>query len=104
MNPSFCGKCGNALAGANFCGGCGAGVGSDPIFGRRTTAQSNLAQKAVNELKLIGFDSLLPYKDWMADKPWNLLWVRWFLGVALFPSALARSDPGLLSKSDPGSL
>jgi protease PrsW len=89
MNSLFCVKCGNALAGASFCGGCGAAAGSsagpDPVFGRRTAAQSNFARKAVNELKLIGFNSILPYKDWLADKPWNLVWVRWFLGVALFP-------------------
>lgn len=39
-------------------------------------------------MKLIGFGNLLPYKDWLADKPWNLTWVRWFVGVALFPLLL----------------
>ena len=90
MNKPFCASCGSPLAEAKFCGACGAGAAGTPgasggVFERRTTAQSNLAQKAINEMKLIGFGSLLPYKDWLADKPWNLIWVRWFLGVALFP-------------------
>jgi RsiW-degrading membrane proteinase PrsW (M82 family) len=36
-------------------------------------------------MKLIGFGNLLPYREWLADQPWNLVWVRWFIGVALFP-------------------
>jgi RsiW-degrading membrane proteinase PrsW (M82 family) len=39
-------------------------------------------------MKLIGFGNLLPYKDWLADKPWNLVWVRWFVGIAFFPLML----------------
>jgi protease PrsW len=91
---AFCTSCGGEVAStAAFCGNCGAGTtngsdGSGPIFERRP-AQSNLARKAVDELKLIGFGSLLPYRDWLADKPWNLVWVRWFLGVALFPLLLS---------------
>jgi RsiW-degrading membrane proteinase PrsW (M82 family) len=88
---AFCTSCGGDVSSAAaFCGRCGAAVaggpsGSGPVFERRTNAQSNLAQKAVDELKLIGFGNLLPYRDWLADKPWNLVWVRWFLGIALFP-------------------
>jgi protease PrsW len=42
----------------------------------------------VREMKLIGFRNIVPYQDWAGDKPWNLLWVRWLVGVALFPLAL----------------
>jgi RsiW-degrading membrane proteinase PrsW (M82 family) len=91
MSTQFCVNCGSALAGGRFCSACGAAApdaGGAPALERRITAQSNHARNAVNELKLIGFSNLLPYKDWLADKPWNLLWVRWFLGVALFPLSL----------------
>ena len=63
----------------------GAPLGASQTFSRYGPPQANVAQKAVAEMKLIGFGNLLPYKDWLADKPWNLVWVRWFLGVALFP-------------------
>jgi RsiW-degrading membrane proteinase PrsW (M82 family) len=90
MNDQFCSNCGNALGGGRFCGACGAAAASAGAGASapHVTAQSNLARKAVGELKLIGFGSLLPYKDWLAEKPWNLLWVRCFLGVALFPLLL----------------
>jgi RsiW-degrading membrane proteinase PrsW (M82 family) len=86
MNNLYCSNCGNALSGAKFCVRCGAEA--PPFLGRRAGAQSNVAQKAVAEMKLIGFANLLPYKDWLVDKPWNLVWVRWFLGIALFPLLL----------------
>ena len=57
-------------------------------LGRRAAGQPNVAQKALDEMKLIGFGNLLPYRDWLADKPWNLLWVRWFIAIALFPLVL----------------
>lgn len=92
MNNVFCVHCGNSLGGGRFCSVCGtpaanggAPLGASQTFSRYGPPQANVAQKAVAEMKLIGFGNLLPYKDWLADKPWNLVWVRWFLGVALFP-------------------
>ncbi len=90
----FCGTCGTVQT-TEFCSYCGArngsasSFGSDkaspPIFERRTSDKQNFAQETVQELKLIGLGNLLPYKDWLIDKPWNLIWVRWFIGAALFP-------------------
>ena len=57
-------------------------------FERRAASHPNVAQKALDEMKLIGFGNLLPYRDWLADKPWNLVWVRWFIAIALFPLVL----------------
>lgn len=88
MNNLYCSNCGAALSGGNFCVGCGTpapSFGPGQTFARRVSAQSNTARKAVEQMKLIGFGNLLPYKDWLAEKPWNLFWVRWFLGIALFP-------------------
>lgn len=74
----YCSNCGTSLSGGKFCVGCGAPV-------TRAAGQPKIARNAVEEMKLIGFGNLLPYKDWLADKPWKLFWVRWFLGIALFP-------------------
>ena len=89
MNNLFCVNCGNVVPGGRFCSVCGTPVSaarSAPVYAK--PAQPNVAQKAVEEMRLIGFGNLLPYKEWLADKPWNLTWVRWFLGVALFPLLL----------------
>ncbi len=88
-----CQSCGNKnLDGsAAFCSSCGHRVSrgtTDAIFERRASTKPGIAQEALNELRLIGIRNLLPYKDWLADKTWNLLWVRWFLGIALFPLLL----------------
>lgn len=40
---------------------------------------------ALGELRAIGWRKLLPTAEWIAAKPWNLPWVRWFIGLALFP-------------------
>src|SRR5690349_13832967 len=95
MTYQFCTTCGKPLGGGRFCSICGAEIpgGGSPIasvppFSKRTALQSNVARKAVHEMKLIGFGNLLPYKDWLADKPWNLVWVRWFVGIAFFPLML----------------
>jgi RsiW-degrading membrane proteinase PrsW (M82 family) len=97
MANQFCVNCGTALSGGRFCSNCGTPVaatagapaGSAQVFEKRTWAQSNIARKAVDEMKLIGFGNLLPYRNWLADKPWNLLWVRCFLGIGLFPLLLS---------------
>jgi len=96
MDKQFCVNCGSALAGGSFCTSCGTAVamrvgdprGSVQKLGDRLSAHSSLAQEAIREMKLIGFRNLLPYKDWLRDKPWNLVWVRWLVAVALFPLVL----------------
>jgi hypothetical protein len=96
MDKQFCVNCGSALAGGNFCTSCGAAIamragdssGSVQKLRDRLSAHSSLAQEAIREMNLIGFRNLLPYKDWLRDKPWNLVWVRWLVAVALFPLIL----------------
>jgi RsiW-degrading membrane proteinase PrsW (M82 family) len=88
MSNLYCVNCGSSLAGGRFCSICGTpvpGAAAAQTYSRPPAAQTNIAQKAVAEMKLIGFGNLFPYRDWLADKPWNLVWVRWFIGVALFP-------------------
>ena len=40
------------------------------------------------ELRSLPFPVLFPVRDWLADRPWNLLWVRWFAFFAFFPMLL----------------
>jgi len=97
---TFCMMCGKPLtAGIRFCGECGAptseapsappsGSASPSVFDRRSSTQANVFETTIQECKTIGLTNLVPLKVWMADKPWNLLWVRWFVAMALFPMLL----------------
>ena len=98
---AFCIMCGKPLVpGTRFCAECGAPASQEAastsapasprpsVFERRSSTQSNLLESAIKECKHIGLANLVPYKVWMADKPWNLLWVRWFVAMALFPMLL----------------
>jgi len=84
-----CNQCGQPVNSGRFCPSCGAPVSSSPqgIFEAR--AGGNQIEHAFQELKLIGLKNLLPFEDWLKDKPWNLTWVRWFVAIALFPLCLA---------------
>ena len=98
---AFCMTCGKPLVpGTRFCAECGSptspGTPATPapvpsratVFEKRASTQPNFLGSAIQECKAIGFANLFPYKQWMVDKPWNLLWVRWFVGMALFPLLL----------------
>jgi len=92
---NFCSNCGKALAAAaRFCIDCGAPTSiaapspSASVFEKRASTQPSFIESAIQECKHIGFANLVPYKVWIADKPWNLLWVRWFVAMALFPLLL----------------
>ncbi len=52
-------------------------------------------EELVSDLRGLPFSALFPVGAWLADRPWNLLWVRWFLFFAFFPlllGALLGSD------------
>jgi len=98
---AFCMMCGKPLVpGTRFCAECGSPTSPETpsasapvsnrasVFEKRTSTQSSFLERAIQECKHIGFANLVPYKEWMADKPWNLLWVRWFVAMALFPLLL----------------
>lgn len=98
---AFCMMCGKPLVpGTRFCSECGSPTSpetpstSEPvsdrasIFQKRTSTQSNFFGSAIQECKHIGIANLFPYREWIVDKPWNLLWVRWFVAMALFPLLL----------------
>lgn len=44
----------------------------------------------MNDPNPLRVDTILPLAVWMKDKPWNRLWVRWFLAYALMPLALVQ--------------
>ena len=99
---SFCMTCGKPLApGARFCAECGAPTpgetASTPapasdrasVFEKRSSTKGGFLEAAIRECRHIGVANLFPYREWLTDKPWNLLWVRWFIAMALFPLFLA---------------
>lgn len=44
----------------------------------------------MNNPNPLRIDTVLPLAVWLKDKPWNQLWVRWFLAYALLPLALVQ--------------
>jgi RsiW-degrading membrane proteinase PrsW (M82 family) len=44
----------------------------------------------VNNPNPLRIDTVLPLAVWLKDKPWNHVWVRWFLAYALLPLALVQ--------------
>jgi RsiW-degrading membrane proteinase PrsW (M82 family) len=58
------------------------------MFEKRSSNGSGFLGTAIQECKHIGVANLFPYREWIVDKPWNLLWVRWFVAMALFPLLL----------------
>lgn len=40
------------------------------------------------EFHAVQLDKVIPLSSWLRDKPWNIVWVRWFLVYALFPFVL----------------
>jgi RsiW-degrading membrane proteinase PrsW (M82 family) len=49
-------------------------------------------EKFRQEFTKIDFDKVIPLGAWVKDKPWNLVWVRWFLAYALFPFLLLKGS------------
>ncbi len=44
----------------------------------------------VNRPDSLRVETVLPLGAWFKDKPWNQVWVRWFLAYALLPLALVQ--------------
>jgi RsiW-degrading membrane proteinase PrsW (M82 family) len=86
----FCVRCRNPLppprpyAGA-YAGGYGA-PGPQAAAPRMAPRQAPL-----------DFGVVFPLRTWMADKPWNLPWVRFFAFFAFFPLVLRRLYHGALT-------
>src|SRR5712692_972503 len=45
-------------------------------------------EKLRKEFRQVRLDKVIPLASWIKDKPWNVLWVRWFLLYALVPFVL----------------
>jgi protease PrsW len=68
------------------------GVSNQPsppgALGQFGSARADDWERLREEFTRIRFDQVVPLGAWIRDKPWNLVWVRWFLGYALFPFIL----------------
>jgi len=76
-NVNFCPFCGSALSGP---------VNLEAVFNKR--AGSTAVEKAFGELRQLGWKTIVPWNEWLIDRPWSLLWVRWFALLAMFPLIL----------------
>lgn len=43
------------------------------------------------EMRAVRLSRIMPLGAWLKDRPWDLVWVRWFLAYALFPFLLLRT-------------
>ena len=98
---AFCANCGAKLGdGARFCQGCGAPLGPNPLEESGVQVTPNTSVKELLEARREGIFSktwgefrrldkgrLFPLRIWWKDKPWHLLWVKWFLFFGVFPLA-----------------
>lgn len=58
-------------------------------------ARSEEWEKFRDEFTKIDFDKVIPLGAWIKDKPWNLVWVRWFILYAVFPFILLTGSTTL---------
>jgi RsiW-degrading membrane proteinase PrsW (M82 family) len=54
-------------------------------------ARSDDFEKLREEFRAVRLHTVMPLTAWLKDRPWDLLWVRWFAFFALFPLLLART-------------
>lgn len=87
----FCSK--PITFGAGFCAHCGKSLKPNMNFQESILQNKRVTDRFVKDtlkdIKLIGFSSFFPFAEWFRDKPWNLLWVRWFIVLTLFPLFLS---------------
>lgn len=83
----FCQFCGSAFSAADSTG---------PKSIQKETSLNELLEtrsdgffaKLGQEIKALRFGAVFPIKLWWKDKPWSLLWVKWFLFFGFFPLVL----------------
>lgn len=54
------------------------------------TRSSDEFSRLRNEFRSVRMSTVIPLSAWLNDRPWDLLWVRWFLVYALTPLILSR--------------
>jgi protease PrsW len=71
----------------------GAGPGRGPAQGPGSRLQERGSEEYERfraEFRAVRMGTVVPLAAWLNDRPWNLVWVRWFLFFALFPLALGQ--------------
>ena len=49
---------------------------------------SNAFADLQNEFRSVPMETIIPFGAWIKEKPWNVVWAKWFLVYALFPFVL----------------
>lgn len=57
----------------------------DAFLRRAGAAAGDGIQRFVGDVRALPYATLFPFADWLRDRPWNLVWVRWFAFFAFFP-------------------
>lgn len=65
-----------------------ANAGNDDVLNQR--AKGGTVAGLLDEVKALPFATLFPVKAWLKDKPWDLVWVRWFMFFAFYPLVMLR--------------
>ena len=101
---AHCTQCGKSLTEhAKFCQHCGAPTSaSSPLeeSGVQVTPDTSVKQllearregifsKIGKEFRRLDHGKIFPLKIWWQDKPWHLLWVKWFVFFGVFPLAFS---------------
>lgn len=60
----------------------------DRLLNQRVTGGG--ASQLIADIRSLEFSEVFPLSAWLSDKPWNLVWVRWFAFFAFYPLMLQR--------------
>lgn len=74
-------------------------LGAVELMHARVKGDSEVT-RLISDLKSLHISSLVPFQTWLEDKPWDLLWVRWFAFFALYPLVLANYWKSQVDLSD----
>src|SRR5262245_52414829 len=88
----YCPSCGWPNAdGSHFCMRCRNPLRApNPYGGYASPGPQAAAPQMAPRHPPLDFAAVFPLRMWLADKPWNLPWVRLFAFFAFFPLVLRR--------------
>ena len=84
----FCLRCRNPLPTLHYAGGYGARPGPQA---------AGAAPRMAPPRPPLDIGAVFPLRTWLADKPWDLPWVRFFAFFAFFPLVLRRLYHGSMT-------
>jgi protease PrsW len=93
VGSQLCVRCRNPLPAPRYVGGYAAGPGPQAAGAWAQAAAPRMAPPRPP----LDFGAVFPIRTWLADKPWNLPWVRFFAFFAFFPLVLRQLYHGSMT-------